>query len=236
MFKHIYKYWRSSYFWQVHVASFVHDDLPYIDDALIRKGQPSNHTLYGEDMAILVGDALLPRAFEHIVLHTPSPLVSQTRVLRVVGEIARAVGSTGMAAGGDFLGFVHENKFGELGRCSAVCGGILGGASDDHEIQRLGEYGRIVGILYQVVEEILKARTNVEKCRNYDLKKAVEVAEELKSRAKKELSVFEKYGDKVLPLYSFIDYAAERIWDFSACISYFTIINARYVLFLEMVS
>lgn len=210
MFKHIYKYWRWSYFWQVHVASFVHDDLPYIDDALIRKGQPSNHTLYGEDMAILVGDALLPRAFEHIVLHTPSQLVSQTRVLRVVGEIARAVGSTGMAAGGE----LHENKFGELGRCSAVCGGILGGASDDHEIQRLGEYGRIVGILYQVVEEILKARTNVEKCRNYDLKKAVEVAEELKSRAKKELSVFEKYGDKVLPLYSFIDYAADRIWDF----------------------
>lgn len=193
--------------------------MPYIDDTLIREGQPSNHTLYGADMAILVGDALLPRAFEYIVLHTPSQLVSQNHLLRVVGEIARAVGSTGMAAG-DFLDtkgdkpsgveFVHEKKFGDLGRCSAVCGGILGGASDD-EIQRLGEYGRIVGVLYRVIEDILNSRMNVESGRNYDLEKAIEVAEELKSRAKKELGAFEKYGDKVLPLYSFIDYAAERI-------------------------
>nr|AEZ55679.1 geranyl diphosphate synthase small subunit type II.1 [Salvia miltiorrhiza] len=179
----------------VHAASFVHDDLPYIDDALSRRGQLPNHTLYGPDMAILAGDALLPLAFQYIVLHTPTQLVSQLHLLRVVQEIARAVGSTGMAA----TQFIGENKFGELGRCSAVCGALLGGASDE-EIERLGEYGRIVGILYRVVEDMLEGK-----------KVNIGVVEDLKSRARKELYMFEKYGDKVLPLHTFIDYAAERV-------------------------
>lgn len=158
-------------------------------------------------MAILAGDALLSRAFQHIVSHTPSQLVPHPRLLRVVQEIARSVGSSGMAAG-QFLEIeggsaARESKCGQLGRCSAVCGGLLGGASDD-EIERLGEYGRIVGVLYRVVEDILEGKST-------DSKAAMEIAEELKSRAKKELDAFQKYGDKVLPLHSFLDYAAERL-------------------------
>nr|QEV81835.1 geranylgeranyl diphosphate synthase [Prunella vulgaris] len=206
----------------VHAASLVHDDLPYLDDAPTRRGQPSSHTVYGPDMAILAGDALFPLAFQHIVLNTPPQLVPQSNILRVVQEIARAVGSTGMAAGQlleieddpSTVEFVHEKKFGELGQCSAVCGGLLGGASDD-EIERLREYGKIVGILYRVVEDIFEANTNVKRGKSYvsvyGIEKAIKAAEHLQARAKKELNVFEKYGDGVLPLYSFIDYAAERL-------------------------
>lgn len=184
----------------------IHDDLPYIDDSSSRRGQPSSHELYGTDMAILAGDALLSRAFQHIVSHTPSQLVPQPRLLRVVEEIARSVGSSGMAAG-QFLEIegdsaARESKCGQLGQCSAVCGGLLGGASDD-EIERLREYGRIVGVLYRVVEDTVEGKT--------DSKVAMEIAEQLKSRAKKELNAFQKYGDKVLPLHSFVDYAAERL-------------------------
>lgn len=213
----------------VHAASLIHDDLPCMDDDPSRRGQPSNHTVYGVDMAILAGDALFPLGFRHIVSHTPTDLVPETQLLKVIAEIARAVGSTGMAAG-QFLDleggpnavdFVQEKKFGEMGECSAVCGGHLGGASDE-EIQRLRRYGRAVGMLYQVVDDLMEAKTRTEdkgkenkkKGKSYagvyGVEKAMEVAEDLRGQAKRELDGFEKYGEKVLPLYSFVDYAADR--------------------------
>nr|QHN60319.1 chloroplast geranyl diphosphate synthase small subunit II [Lavandula x intermedia] len=212
----------------VHAASLIHDDLPCMDDDPSRRGLPSNHTIFGEDMAILAGDALFPLGFRHIVSHTPTDLVPETRLLRVIAEIARAVGSTGMAAG-QFLDleggpnavdFVQEKKFGEMGQCSAVCGGLLAGASDD-EIEHLRKYGRAVGILYQVVDDIRDAKSEPEEKDEgkrkgksyvsvYGVEKAMEVAEDLRSQAKKELDRLDKYGDKVLPLYSFVDYAADR--------------------------
>ena len=200
-----------------------------MDDDPSRRGQPSNHKIYGVDMAILAGDALFPLGFRHIVSHTPSDLVPETRLLCVITEIARAVGSTGMAAG-QFLDlegepnsveFVQEKKFGEMGECSAVCGGLLAGAEDD-ELQRLRRYGRAVGVLYQVVDDILeeKKRENEENEETmkkgksyvgvYGVEKALEVAEELRAKAKKELDGFEKYGESVAPLYSFVDYAVDR--------------------------
>ncbi|CAK9180697.1 unnamed protein product [Ilex paraguariensis] len=140
-----------------------------MDNDPFRRGQPSNHTIFGVDMAILAGDALFPLGFRHIVSHTSSDLVPETQLLRVVAEIARAVGSTGMAAGQfvDLEGgpnaveFVQEKKYGEMGECSAVCGGLLAGATDD-EIPRLRRYGRAVGVLYQVVNDVLEAKLKSE--------------------------------------------------------------------------
>lgn len=203
-----------------------------MDDDPSRRGQPSNHTMFGVDMAILAGDALFPLGFQHIVSHTPTDLVPEARLLRVIAEIARAVGSTGMAAG-QFLDleggpnavdFVQEKKFGEMGQCSAVCGGLLSGASDD-EIEHLRKYGRAVGILYQVVDDIRDVKLqSAEKEEGkskgksyvgvYGVEKATEVAEDLRSQAKKALDRLDKYGDKVLPLYSFVDYAADRNFGF----------------------
>ncbi|KAI4297815.1 hypothetical protein L6164_037680 [Bauhinia variegata] len=213
----------------VHAASLIHDDLPCMDDSPSRRGQPSNHTVYGVDMAILAGDALFPLGFHHIVSHTPADLVPETQLLRVIAEIARSVGSTGMAAGqfldleGDTnaVGFIEEKKYGEMGECSAVCGGLLAGAEDD-DIERLRRYGRAVGVLYAVVNDIVKEKTlktekgeeRKQKEKNYveiyGIEKAEEVAEELEAKAKEELDGFDKYGERVLPLYSFVDYAADR--------------------------
>lgn len=200
-----------------------------MDDAPSRRGRPSNHTIYGIDMAILAGDALFPLGFRHIVSKTPSNLVPEERQLHVIAEIARAVGSTGMAAG-QFLDleggpnaveFVQEKKFGEMGECSAVCGGLLAGAADD-ELERLRKYGRAVGVLYQVVDDILEAKLELQENKDvketkgksyvsvYGVEKAMEVAEDLRTKAKIALDSFEKYGDKVLPLYNFVDYAADR--------------------------
>lgn len=197
-----------------------------MDDDPSRRGQPSNHTVYGVDMAILAGDALFPLGFRHIVSHTPNDLVPEARLLRVITEIARAVGSTGMAAG-QFLDleggpnsieFVQEKKFGEMAECSAVCGGLIGGA-DEHEIERLRRYGRAVGVLYQVVNDVMEEKRRKEEGRTkkgkryvgiYGIEKAMDVAEELRAKAKEELDGFQKYGDSVQPLYSFVDFAADR--------------------------
>ncbi|CAI0407905.1 unnamed protein product [Linum tenue] len=115
--------------------------------------------------------------------------------------------------------FIQEKKFGELAQCSAVCGGLLAGAEDE-EVERLRRYGRAVGVLYQVVDDILKAKSGdgaPKKERSgksyvgvYGVDKAMEKAEELRDEAKKELGGFEKYGEAVLPLYGFVDYAADR--------------------------
>ncbi|KAG2706102.1 hypothetical protein I3843_05G078400 [Carya illinoinensis] len=219
----------------VHAASLIHDDLPCMDDDPSRRGQPSNHTIYGVDMAILAGDALFPLGFRHIVSHTPVDLVPEARLLRVITEIAQAVGSTGMAAGqfldlegsSNSVEFVQEKKFGEMGECSAVCGGLLAGAGDD-EIRRLRSYGRAVGMLYQVVDDVLEEKSRkIEEAGEpkkgksyvgvYGVEKAMEVAEELRAKAKRELDGFEKYGESVVPLYSFVDYAAYRGFSVGDC-------------------
>lgn len=123
--------------------------------------------------------------------------------------------------GPNSVGFVQEKKFGEMSECSAVCGGLLAGARDD-EIQRLRRYGRAVGVLYQVVDDIQeekmmkngedgeRRKTGKSYARVYGVEKAMEVAEEFRAKAKKELDGFEKYGDSVVPLYSFVDFAADR--------------------------
>ncbi|XVF45592.1 hypothetical protein PTKIN_Ptkin02bG0218500 [Pterospermum kingtungense] len=213
----------------VHAASLIHDDLPCMDDDSERRGQPSNHTIYGVDMAILAGDALFPLGFQHIVSRTPTALVPEARLLRVIAEIARTVGSSGMAAGQflDLKGgpnsvdFIQEKKYGEMSECSAVCGGLLAGAKSD-EIERLRRYGRAVGVLYEVVNDVLEAKLkekdemekNQKKGKSYvtlyGVEKAMELVEELQTKAKNELDGLDKYGDSVAPLYSFIDYAVNR--------------------------
>ncbi|KAL1186627.1 hypothetical protein V6Z11_A01G190800 [Gossypium hirsutum] len=179
----------------VHAASLIHDDLPCMDDAPERRGQPSNHKVFGDDMAILA---------------------------------ARTVGSSGMAAGqfldlkgGNTVDFIQEKKYGAMGECSAVCGGLLAGARDD-EIERLRRYGRAVGVLYEVVNDVLLSKLTEKEGTEgqekkgkgyvslYGIEKSMEIIEELRSKAKNELDGFEKYGDCVVPLYSFIDYAINR--------------------------
>ncbi|WOL10875.1 heterodimeric geranylgeranyl pyrophosphate synthase small subunit [Canna indica] len=148
-------------------------------------------------------------------------------VLRVLAEISRAVGSTGMAAGQSLdiaaagceeeVLYLLEKKFGEMAECSAVCGGLLGRANDE-EVEALRRYGRSVGVLYKLVDDVLtdsiegagKMRSNANAVSMLGKDRALELVEELRLKAKKEPEMLEeKYGNKVLPLHSFVDYAVE---------------------------
>lgn len=150
----------------IHTYSLIHDDLPAMDDDDWRRGKPTCHRVFGEAMAILAGDALLTLAFDVMATMAEEGADPQ-RVLRVIGEVARAAGSMGMVGGQavdmesqgkrvDFpvLEYIHIHKTGALIRASIRAGAIMAGAGEK-ELQALTEYGEAVGLAFQIVDDIL---------------------------------------------------------------------------------
>ncbi len=141
----------------VHAYSLVHDDLPCLDDAPMRRGKPSCHKAFGEAQALLAGDALLTLAFEHLTEAVSPPALA----VNLIGELARAAGHAGMVGGqwDDLKGsldpdHVATRKTGALIRCSLICGGLSGNASAA-QLSSLDRLGIAMGQLYQVTDDIL---------------------------------------------------------------------------------
>lgn len=148
----------------VHTYSLIHDDLPAIDNDDLRRGRPTCHKAFGEATAILAGDALLTAAFD-LVARTPAK--DSSRVARVIQELARAAGSTGMIGGQmvdiesegkeisfPVLEYIHIHKTGELILASVRSGAILGGA-DAMALEKIARYGKSVGLAFQIADDIL---------------------------------------------------------------------------------
>ena len=148
----------------IHTSSLIHDDLPCMDNDDLRRGKPSCHKAYGEDMALLAGDALILNAFSKI---TETIGVSPELVLRVVSEISLASGFSGMCGGqlldlenetthpdAEKLKLTYKLKTGKLISVACKCGAILAGANE--EIIKLAEsYGYDLGLAFQIVDDIL---------------------------------------------------------------------------------
>ena len=148
----------------IHTFSLIHDDLPSIDDAALRRGIPTCHMEFGEALAVLAGDALLARAFELIGDQARlSPPEKAAAVLRIV---SRALGADGMAGGQaadivieqnpepGLLEFIHTRKTGALLRTSTLIGGVLAGANDE-DCDALGDFGAAVGLALQITDDLL---------------------------------------------------------------------------------
>ena len=124
----------------IHTMSLIHDDLPSMDNDDFRRGKPTNHKVYGEEMAILAGDALLSHAFEYIGRETPKS-VPADRTLRVIVDVGKCVGSEGLVGGQvvdimsegadagevtvETLQYIHAHKTGALLEVSVTAGAIL---------------------------------------------------------------------------------------------------------------
>jgi geranylgeranyl diphosphate synthase type II len=148
----------------IHTYSLVHDDLPAMDDDDVRRGRPTSHKVYGDGLAILVGDALLTEAFR---VMADARGVPPARALRAVGEVARAAGEAGMV-GGQALDLasqgaratlarvrgIHRLKTGAL-LCAAVRVGAIVGGAGDAVLQRLTAYGRHLGLAFQIADDVL---------------------------------------------------------------------------------
>ncbi len=149
----------------IHCFSLIHDDLPAMDDDALRRGKPTVHVAYDEATAILAGDALLALGLE-IVADDDTPLPALIRV-ELVAALARATGPGGMT-GGQALDLQAERdkpdengiatlqamKTGALLRFACEAGAIAAGASAT-ERKRMAEYGRTIGLAFQIADDLL---------------------------------------------------------------------------------
>jgi farnesyl diphosphate synthase len=154
----------------IHAYSLVHDDLPCMDDDVLRRGKPTCHVEYDEATALLVGDALQTHAFQ--VLSSRLPGVAAARQLDMLHLLAVASGSRGMAGGQAIdlaavgepltiseLEFMHIRKTGALIRAAVLLGAHCGEAAPD-ALESLGHFANRIGLLFQVVDDILDAEAS----------------------------------------------------------------------------
>ena len=149
----------------IHTYSLIHDDLPAMDDDDLRRGRPTCHVKYGEDIAILAGDGLYAEAFRHLLEHQQG---EPRNLLAAAAELAAATGPNGMVGGQyiDVRGLVphgdvslrrlHELKTGRLIAASVECVLLL--ASDEASATRLAGFRAFaaeLGVLFQIVDDIL---------------------------------------------------------------------------------
>ncbi len=150
----------------IHTYSLIHDDLPAMDDDSLRRGKPTSHLVFGEALAILAGDALLTQAF-HLLASAPAgpnQIESRLRAAAILAEAAGIRGmvggqvvdieSEGKAVGAETLDYIHEHKTGALIRVACRLGALLGGG-DEEATDRLGRFGREIGLAFQIVDDIL---------------------------------------------------------------------------------
>jgi farnesyl diphosphate synthase len=211
----------------IHAYSLVHDDLPCMDDDVLRRGKPTCHVEYDEATALLVGDALQTLAFQVLAEHG-----GNTAMLAL---LAHAAGSRGMAGGQaidlaavgltlpvEELEFMHIHKTGALIRAAVLLGARVGGA-DDKSLIALGHFAGRAGLLFQVVDDILDAEASTATLGKTAGKDAAQhkptyvsllgiaaakrKAAELRTEAKAALS---SLGDRARRLNELTDYIVER--------------------------
>ena len=155
----------------IHAYSLVHDDLPCMDDDVLRRGKPTCHVEFDEATALLVGDALQSLAFQLLTEH---PLATTAKhQLDMLRLLAQASGSRGMAGGQAIdlaavgqtlslaeLEFMHIHKTGALIRAAVLLGAACGDALSEAQLAGLDRYAKIAGLLFQVVDDILDSEAD----------------------------------------------------------------------------
>jgi geranylgeranyl diphosphate synthase type II len=156
----------------IHTYSLIHDDLPCMDNDDLRRGMPTSHKVFGEGIAVLAGDALLTLGFEVASQVAESPRHSLREVIR---ELAVACGSRNLIAGQvidlesegrkvslPLLRFIHESKTAALLRSSIRLGAMSANATP-RDLEHLSNFGRALGLAFQVIDDILDVTQTSEK-------------------------------------------------------------------------
>ena len=219
----------------IHSYSLIHDDLPSMDNSLLRRGKKTCHIKYDEATAILLGDGLQSLAFE-IITNNELTLDDRTKV-NICNKLAQAIGFKGMVAGqmmdliseGRYDKFIPDKKFiiqtqrlktGALIVFSLQAGGIIGGAKKS-ELEILSGFGKRIGLAFQIVDDILDATSNEEdlgKTADLDskqgkvnfvtllgLEKSRKKVEDLIIQAKSELEKFSVNTENLMKIAEFVE-------------------------------
>ncbi|TXI75869.1 MAG: polyprenyl synthetase family protein [Dechloromonas sp.] len=214
----------------IHAYSLVHDDLPCMDDDVLRRGRPTCHVEYDEPTALLVGDSLQTQAFE---LLAAQPLGDTRQQLEMIALLAHASGSRGMAGGQAIdlaavgtalsqpeLELMHALKTGALIRAAVMLGALCGRPLSADERNALDRFAKRAGLLFQVVDDILDCTASTAtlgKTAGKDeaadkptyvallgLDAARTYAEELRTEALSALSMFGERASRLIQLADFI--------------------------------
>lgn len=158
----------------IHTYSLVHDDLPAMDNDEYRRGRKTTHIVYGEDMGILAGDALLNYAFETAVKafeSAPQQSGAIGRALKILSEKAGIYGmiggqvvdvqSSGKVVSREVLDFIYELKTGALIESAMMVGAVLAGASDE-EVSKVEKIAKKVGMAFQIQDDVLDVTSTAE--------------------------------------------------------------------------
>ena len=219
----------------IHTYSLIHDDLPSMDNSMLRRGKKTCHIEYDEATAILLGDGLQSLAFE-IITNNELTLDDRTKV-NICNKLAQAIGFKGMVAGqmmdliseGRYDKFIPDKKFiiqtqrlktGALIDFSLQAGGIIGGAKKS-ELEILSGFGKSIGLAFQIVDDILDATSNEEdlgKTTDLDskqgkvnfvtllgLEKSRKKVEDLIIQAKSELEKFPVNTENLMKIAEFVE-------------------------------
>lgn len=151
----------------IHTYSLIHDDLPCMDDDDYRRGKPANHKVYGEDIALLAGDALQSMAYSAMLSDDAIAAVGASNAAKAAGVLAAKSGLLGMVGGQtidimsegkepdlDTLHVMDEKKTACLIEAACMMGCICAGA-DDEKVAAAERYAHAVGIAFQIVDDIL---------------------------------------------------------------------------------
>jgi len=151
----------------VHASSLVHDDMPCMDNDSLRRGKPTNHVVYGEDIALLCGDALITRGYE---MAARNANVEPKAALAATAMLLREAGGIGMMGGQEIdltsegkkipfetLMAMHEKKTGALIKASCLLGAMAAGITDENDARYKAavKYAYGIGIAFQIVDDIL---------------------------------------------------------------------------------
>lgn len=194
----------------IHAYSLIHDDLPAMDDDDFRRGQLSNHKVFGEAMAILAGDALNTYAFDVIL----DSNLDDSRKVKIIKILSRSAGIGGMVVGqaADILSsedkladrkkrwlvnFIHKHKTAKLIQTSVECGALCGNPNKD-ELEKISKYGLYIGVAFQIIDDCLDivgdekklGKKKVDEINNtltypkvYGIERSFEMADRLKNMA-----------------------------------------------------
>jgi farnesyl diphosphate synthase len=215
----------------IHAYSLAHDDLPCMDDDVLRRGKPTCHVKYDEATALLVGDSLQSLAFQLMAEFclTDNP----KKQLEMIKQLAQAAGSRGMAGGQAIdlasvgkmltlpeLEFMHIHKTGALIRAAVMLGARCGDRLNDEQLDHLDHFAKCIGLAFQVVDDVLDAEATTAalgKTAGKDaeqnkptyvsilgVKQARELAEELQQDAYQSLDHLEVATDRLLQVTDFI--------------------------------
>lgn len=152
----------------IHTYSLIHDDLPAMDDDALRRGKPTNHKVYGEDIAILAGDALLNFAMETALANVPVEPSATMAYVNAMQKLFISSGVNGMIGGqtGDMLiegdhevneaklMYVYSHKTGALLESAIICGALVAGASSI-DLKSLKRFAQNLGLIFQIVDDVL---------------------------------------------------------------------------------